>query len=110
MTKDEVTLKEYVLALMDRQDKAVQAALAAATTATNKAEADARRWQSNANEWRDSMNDREAKFVNNDVFRETVVGLRQELRQRSFSAVVGYVAGFIGILAAVVAVVIAVSK
>ena len=45
------------------QEKAVNAALAASEKAVFVAEQNAEKWRTNANEWRGSMNDREAKFV-----------------------------------------------
>jgi hypothetical protein len=44
-------------------DKAVRAAMAAASTASDKAEANSEKWRSNANEWRQAMNDREKNFA-----------------------------------------------
>ena len=86
----DVSLKEYfeaiqaqaqkaVEAALASQEKAVSAALAAANAATDKAEKDALRWRENANEWRQSMNDREAKFVNVDVFQEALTGIRADV-------------------------------
>lgn len=86
----EVSLREYVEALMEKQnkavdaalvaaDKAVTAALAAADKATEKASADNQRWRENSNEWRDSMNDREAKFVGVDMYNEATKGIRGEI-------------------------------
>lgn len=45
------------------QEKAVNAALAAAEKAVNVAEAHAEKWRANANEWRSAMTDRENRFV-----------------------------------------------
>jgi hypothetical protein len=44
-------------------DKAVRAAMAAASTASDKAEANSEKWRANANEWRQAMNDRERNFA-----------------------------------------------
>ncbi len=56
-------LKAYCDQRFDDQEKAVKAALASAERAVEKAEANSQRWQQNANEWRGSMLDREAKFA-----------------------------------------------
>jgi hypothetical protein len=44
-------------------DKAVRAAMAAASTASEKAEQNSEKWRANANEWRSAMNDRERNFA-----------------------------------------------
>lgn len=44
-------------------DKAVRAAMAAASTASDKAEQNSEKWRANANEWRSAMNDRERNFA-----------------------------------------------
>lgn len=44
-------------------DKAVADALRAAALATEKAEEQAEQWRANANEWRQAMTDREARFA-----------------------------------------------
>lgn len=89
-TNDVVTLREYVEALMDKQnkavdaalvaaDKAVTAALTAANTATDKAEANAQKWRENANEWRGTMNDRETKFVQTGAYDEAMRAVRSDI-------------------------------
>lgn len=118
---DAVTLKEYLLGMIAQRDKAVEAALAsqekavnaalaASTLATDKAERDALRWRESANEWRATMNDREVKFVNVDVFSESVAGLRQEMKTKAFGAMVSYFSGALGIIAAVVAVTLTLAR
>lgn len=57
------TLKEYTDTRLAAQEKAVEAALAAAEKATGKAEEDIKAWRAQANEWRGAMNDREVKFA-----------------------------------------------
>ena len=47
----------------EAQDKAVASALASSGLAVDKAEKNTREWQQAANEWRGSMNDREARFM-----------------------------------------------
>ena len=47
----------------DAQEKALNAALASAALAVDKAEDAARRWRADANEWRQAMTDREEKFM-----------------------------------------------
>lgn len=49
--------------LSDEREKAVRAALAAAEKAVAVAQNNAERWQANANEWREAMNDRERNFL-----------------------------------------------
>lgn len=70
----EVQLKEYLEALINEadkryeqrfvaQEKATAAALAAADKANALSEANAEKWRTNANEWRQAMNDRERNFL-----------------------------------------------
>jgi len=94
-------------AALTSAEKAVQAALAAADKATEKAEREAKVWREASNEWREAMTDRERKFVSAEVFAETIAGLRTEVRTRGLQATFGYVVGFIGIISATVAIVLA---
>lgn len=76
---DDVSLKEYIDRRFDEQEKAVQAALAAADKsvlaaltsaekAVDKAEQSAERWRNSANEWRGAMSDRERDFLTRREF------------------------------------------
>lgn len=100
-----------VNAALSAQEKAVNAALVAAEKAVNVAENNAAEWRKGANEWRQAMTDREAKFVGasefsllkerldraegKDVQRERSVDTRQSSHS-NIIAIVGVVAGIIG--------------
>lgn len=49
--------------ISEAKEKAVEAALAAASKAVDVAEKNAEKWRENANEWRAAMTDRESKFM-----------------------------------------------
>ena len=106
---------QAVNAALAAQEKAVNAALAAAEKAVNVAETNASEWRRGANEWRQAMQDREAKFVGvsefillkeridlntgRDVQKERTVDTRQGTNANVL-ALVGIVAGVIGVIAA----------
>lgn len=69
----DVSLKEYVDQRFDDQEKAVQAALASAEKAVDKAERQGERWRESANEWRGAMTDRERDFLSRKEFYSVVV-------------------------------------
>jgi len=57
------TLKAHFEQRFTDNEKAVNAALAAAALAVDRAETNAEKWRANANEWRAAMTDRETKFM-----------------------------------------------
>lgn len=63
-----VPLKVYVDKRFEESEKAIQAALAAAEKAVNKAETNGEKWRDNANEWRGAMGDRERDFMTRKEF------------------------------------------
>ena len=81
MSTDNVPLKEHILSLLDEKTRAIEAALAATVRASEKSERDVERWRANANEWRGSMNDREAKFVAKDVFDARIDTIEKQQQQ-----------------------------
>lgn len=90
------------------QEKAVQAALAAAEKAVNKAETNAEKWRDNANEWRGAMSDRERNFApiqRVDALEKLVD--RNEGTSAGLKSGWGYMVGFAGFVAALVAIFIA---
>jgi Flp pilus assembly protein TadB len=101
------------------QEKAVVAALAAAAEAVAKAEYNAERWRNNANEWRAAMTDRERNFMSRDQADAMFDAVEKQLgdlkrsrdtsegRIGGISAGWGYLAGLVGLAAAVVTVVLA---
>jgi len=85
------TLKQHYDQRMLDQDKAVQAALAAAEKAVaaalaaaekavEKSETNSEKWRQNANEWRSAMNDREAKFSMKAEVDGEISSIRAELK------------------------------
>jgi hypothetical protein len=54
-------------------DRAVQAALASAKEAVDKAETNAEKWRNSANEWRGAMGDRERDFLTRREFYVMIV-------------------------------------
>jgi hypothetical protein len=92
------------------QEKAVVAALAAAKEAVATAERNAEKWRQNANEWRGSMDDREKKFVSQDVmtsWKDAVDRRLDDLRlsraadtgkQEGGVATWGYLVGGVGLI------------
>jgi hypothetical protein len=76
-----ISLREYVERRFEDQDKAVQAALAAAEKAVLKKEEEVERWRAAANEWRGALSDRE----------------RDYLSRREFYSIIGTVVGLIGL-------------
>lgn len=85
------TLKQHFDQRLVDQDKAVQAALAAAEKAVSAAlvaaerareaaEANGEKWRANANEWRGAMNDREAKFTLKTELEAETKTLQADLR------------------------------
>jgi hypothetical protein len=86
---DDVPLREYVEALLNAQQKAVEAALEASDKAITKAETNAEKWRDNANEWRGQSADRErtqaeqiatltATFLPREVAEAQLVELRKQ--------------------------------
>lgn len=63
------TLKEHLDELRQADQRAVNAALAAAKEAVAIAETNAERWRASANEWRGAMNDRERNFISRQEVR-----------------------------------------
>jgi hypothetical protein len=63
------------------QDTAVATALSTSGEAINKAEKNTREWQVSANEWRGSMNDREAKFLAKEEAALMVGALNERVRK-----------------------------
>jgi hypothetical protein len=104
------------------QQDAMRSALASATLAAEKAEANGEKWRASANEWREAMNDRERQFLPRTEAAQIVKGLedkitslaqsRDESKGRSMgaNALYGYMVGVIGALAAVGALVYALTK
>jgi len=81
------------------QEKAVQAALAAAEKAVNKAETNAEKWRDNANEWRGAMTDREKNFA--PLQRLEVIEKRLDTREgagQGLKAGWGYLVAAVGAL------------
>lgn len=60
--------EKAVSAALASAEKAVSAALAAQEKATDKYEREVKEWRAASNEWRDAMNDREAKFISQDAY------------------------------------------
>jgi hypothetical protein len=65
----------------EAQDKAVASALASSGLAVDKAEKNTREWQQAANEWRGSMNDREARFMGKEEVALMVSALDQRVNK-----------------------------
>ena len=77
----DIPIREYVDNRFLEQEKAVQAALAAAEKAVLKKEEEVERWRQNANEWRGAMSDRERDF----------------LTRKEFYSIIGTAVGVIGL-------------
>lgn len=84
------TLKQHFDQRLVDQDKAVQAALAAAEKAVSAAlvaaerareaaEANSEKWRQNANEWRAAMQDREARFASRVEIESELRALDQKI-------------------------------
>jgi hypothetical protein len=73
----------------DAQDNAVAAALASSGLAVDKAEKNTREWQQAANEWRGSMNDREARFMAKEEVNLMVGALDARVNRLEESAATG---------------------
>jgi len=85
------------------QDKAVRAALAEQEQAVGKAEINAEKWRANANEWRAAMTDRERNFAPIQRVDSIEHRLdRMEGKGLGVSAVLGYLVGVVGLVAALV--------
>lgn len=63
-----VAQEKAVLTALIAQKEAVTSAMTAAEKAVEKAETQAKEWRAQANEWRSTMSDREARFVTQDSF------------------------------------------
>jgi hypothetical protein len=102
-------LKEHFEKMLSEKDKAVNIALASAKEAVAVAEANAEKWRNNANEWRATMTDREARFMTRgefEAFKEYVnktldkdAGHKEGIRDGW-----GWVVGIIGLIATVLAI------
>ena len=119
------TLKQHFDQRLVDQDKAVQAALAAAEKAVSAAlvaaerareaaEANSEKWRQNANEWRAAMQDRETRFASRleieaelKSMNAKIESLEQHVNQRTgvgmgANQMWGYIVGAIGLLLTVV--------
>lgn len=68
MSEEKISLKDYADRRFEDNKTAVDAALAAAEKAVNKAEINAEKWRDSANEWRGAMSDRERAFLTRKEF------------------------------------------
>jgi hypothetical protein len=93
-----------VQAALAAAEKAVAAALAAAEKAREQAENNSEKWRQNANEWREAMNDREVKFAMKPEVEGEFRSIRMEISGLKQSRDVGV--GRSAVLATVVSVVI----
>ena len=64
------------------QEQAVDKALASIEKATDKSERDIERWRAASNEWRNAMDDREAKFVQYETFDARTKGITDATQAR----------------------------
>lgn len=112
------TLREYLMALLaeadlryqqrfDAQTKAVEAALLAAKEAVIKAELAMEKRFDGVNEFRETLSDQAAQFVTLAQFTELKERVdRSEGKSSGLNAGWGYLAGAVGAVAAVIAVVV----
>lgn len=64
------------------QENAVEKALESIGKATDKSERDIERWRAASNEWRNAMDDREAKFVQYETFDARTKGMTDQYQAR----------------------------
>lgn len=128
MPIDSVSLREYIDRRFEDQDKAIQAALAAAKEAVgaalvasekavDKAEVTNVKWRENSNEWRGAMSDREKDLTSRvefAAFKDSIEKTLSDLiktrdtnqgRSTGLSSGWGYLIGFVGILATILSII-----
>ena len=64
---DEVPLRQHFEALLEETDKRYNQRFEAQEKAVSAAEANSEKWRNNANEWRESMLDRERQFFSKSM-------------------------------------------
>lgn len=63
MEKNEVSIKEYIDQRFSDLDKFIAAKFSSSEKAVDKAEISAEQWRNQANEWRQTMNDKDKNFA-----------------------------------------------
>jgi len=109
------SLKEYILAIFQEREKALQAALSTVDKATVKAERIAELWRASANEWRAAMSDKDSTYLTKDAAEQRFKSLEQSITLRmgqssGMATFWGYIVQGITLFGVIIAIILALKK